>query len=197
MFDGMAVAADRPLRADARRNRAAIVKAARRVFAQYGRQAQMDDIARRAKVGVGTVYRHFPTKEALLEALAEDRFEHIAELAQDALAVEDPWEAFAGFLRACARLQAGDRALSEMLQERPELMSRAICERGDLHAAMEQVIARAQRAGVLRADARAQDVGLVACALGRLGPDAWPRMLALMLDGFRAVDARTALPDCG
>jgi AcrR family transcriptional regulator len=193
----MAVAADRPLRADARRNRAAIVKAARRVFAQYGRQAQMDDVARRAKVGVGTVYRHFPTKDALLEALAEDRFEHIAGLAQDALTVDDPWEAFAGFLRACAELQAGDRALSEMLQERPELMSRAICERGDLQAAMEQVMGRAQKAGVLRRDARPQDVGLVACSLGRLGPDAWPRMLALMLDGFRAVDAGAALPDGG
>ena len=191
----MAVAADRPLRADARRNRAAIVKAARKVFAQYGRQAQMDDVARRAKVGVGTVYRHFPTKEALLAALAEDRFQHIAELAQDALAVEDPWEAFAGFLRSCAELQASDRALSEMLQERPELMSRAICERGDLQAAMEQVVARAQEAGVLRPDARAQDAGLVACSLSRLGPASWPRMLALMLDGFRAGGTGTPLPE--
>ena len=70
-----------PLRADARRNRAAIVKAARAVFAKHGRDAQMDDVARRAKVGVGTVYRHFPTKEALLEALAEDRFRQLAEYA--------------------------------------------------------------------------------------------------------------------
>src|SRR5690242_8135354 len=110
----MAVTGERPLRADARRNREAIVKAARAVFAQYGREAQMDDVARRAKVGVGTVYRHFPTKEALLEALAQDRFAQIAGFAQDALEVADPWEAFAGFLRRCAEVNASDRALSQV-----------------------------------------------------------------------------------
>ncbi len=190
---GMAIAEDRPLRADARRNRQAIVKAARVVFARDGRQAQMDDIARRAKVGVGTVYRHFPTKEALLGALADDRFEQLAGLAQDALAVEDPWAAFEGFMRRAAELQASDRALSQILAEQPDLMGSAACERGDLLSAVEQLVARAQAAGVLRADARARDVPMVMCALSRLDRS-WERMLGLLLDGLRAERA-APLPD--
>ncbi len=181
----MAIAEDRPLRADARRNRQAIVKAARVVFARDGRQAQMDDIARRAKVGVGTVYRHFPTKEALLGALAEDRFEQLAGLAQDALAVEDPWAAFEGFMRQAAALQASDRALSQILAEQPDLMRNAACERGGLLSAVEQLVARAHAAGVLRADATARDVPMVMCALSRLDAS-WERMLGLVLDGLRA-----------
>src|SRR3954469_6907169 len=98
----MSIAEERPLRADARRNRAAVVKAARVIFARDGTSAQMDDVARRAKVGVGTVYRHFPTKEALLPAPAEDRFDEIATFAAEALEVEDPWEAFTSCLRRCA-----------------------------------------------------------------------------------------------
>jgi AcrR family transcriptional regulator len=189
----MAVAEDRPLRADARRNRQAIVKAARVVFARDGRQAQMDDVARRAKVGVGTVYRHFPTKEALLDALAADRFEQLAGFAQDALAIEDPWEAFAGFMHRAAELQASDRALSQLLTDQPDLMRDAACERGDLHSAVAELVARGRDAGVLRPDARAQDVPMTMCALSRVdGP--WERMLRLVLDGLRAT-AAPPLPD--
>src|SRR3954452_14861567 len=139
----MAVADDRPLRADARRNRAAVLKAARAVFARDGRQAQMDDVARRAGVGVGTVYRAFPTEEALFAALAADRFEQIAGFAAEALDVADPWEAFAGFVRRCAELQASDRALSEVLQHQPDLMSNAACRQVDLFDAVGAVVARA------------------------------------------------------
>ena len=78
-------AAARPLRADARRNREKVIAAARAAFAEQGREAQMDDVARRAEVGVGTVYRHFPTKEALLEALIEDTFAQIAERTREKL----------------------------------------------------------------------------------------------------------------
>src|SRR3954469_18188531 len=187
-IDAMAIAEDRPLRADARRNREAIVKAAREVFARDGRQAQMDDVARRAKVGVGTVYRHFPTKEALLAGLASDRFEQIAGYAETALTVEDPWEAFAGFLRRCAQLQAEDRALSQVLQDQPDLMCTAAVARGDLQEAMRQLVGRAQAAGVLRADFRPLDVGMVTCALSRAGGppgSSWERMLEFVLDGLR------------
>src|SRR5512132_3777585 len=89
-----AVPLARPLRADARRNRERILKAAGAVFADRGIDAQMDDVARRAKVGVGTVYRHFPTKEALLEALVRNRFAEIAAIAEDALRHEDGWDGF-------------------------------------------------------------------------------------------------------
>jgi AcrR family transcriptional regulator len=195
----MDVADERPLRADARRNRAAVVKAARAVFARDGKSAQMDDVARRAKVGVGTVYRHFPTKEALLAALAEDRFEQIAGYAADALEVEDPWEAFTGFLRRCADLQASDRALSQMLVEQPGAMSEAAQARQDLQDATRTLVDRAQAAGVLRADFEPPDVGLVMCGLSGLvrkdwaGPT-WERVLALVLDGLRTEAHRTPMP---
>ena len=89
---------ERPLRADARRNRKKVLAAARAVFSEFGREAQMDDVARRAEVGVGTVYRHFPTKEALIQALMVDSFQAIAAQATAALEIEDPWEAFASVL---------------------------------------------------------------------------------------------------
>ena len=83
----------RPLRADARRNRERVLTAAAVVFSEHGHEAQMDDVASRAGVGVGTVYRHFPTKEALMEALAVDRFEKVLAAGQAALERDDPWEA--------------------------------------------------------------------------------------------------------
>jgi AcrR family transcriptional regulator len=193
----MAIADERPLRADARRNRAAVVRAARAVFARDGRQAQMDDIARRAKVGVGTVYRHFPTKEALLQALADDRFEQMAGFAAEALTDADPWEAFAGFLRRCGELQAADRALSELLLDQPELMCAAAGAREDLQGAVAALIARGQAAGVLRADLRPQDMGMLSCALSSRGCNpmtSWERMLAVLLDGLRADGAQTPMP---
>src|SRR5690349_5229578 len=80
------------LRADARRNRVAIVAAAKRLFADQGLDAQMPDVAKAAKVGVGTVYRHFPTKDDLIAALAAERFERLAEKAREAIDGEDAWE---------------------------------------------------------------------------------------------------------
>src|SRR5918996_6567887 len=85
---------EKPLRADARRNRERVLKAARAVFADQGIDAQIDDVAKRAKVGVGTVYRHFPTKEALVDAIVRERFEELAGYAQEALERADAWEAF-------------------------------------------------------------------------------------------------------
>src|ERR1700754_2182360 len=100
----------RPLRADARRNRERVLKAAQATFAEHGHEAQMDDVARRAGGGVGTVYRHFPTKEALMEALAVDRFERVLAAGKLALDRADPWEALAEALWAGAELLAGDRS---------------------------------------------------------------------------------------
>ena len=108
------------LRADPRRNREKVLAAAARaVFSEHGRDAQMDDVARRAGVGVGTVYRHFPTKEALIEALMVAAFEAIAAQAEAALEIEDPWEAFTSVLWAGAEIMAADRALSEVFASIP------------------------------------------------------------------------------
>ena len=116
---------DRAMRADARRNHARVLSAARKCMARDGLEAGMEEIARCAKVGVGTVYRHFPNKDDLVEALAADRFQRLAELAREALEREDPGQAFDDFVRASARIQSEDRALSEVLTSRPETMRRA------------------------------------------------------------------------
>src|SRR3954467_11357636 len=98
----------RPQRRDAVRNYGLIVEAARNCMARKGLDAQMEEIARAAGVGVGTVYRHFPTKDDPFEALGMARFERLAELARQALQTEDPWRAFEDFMRASARIQSDD-----------------------------------------------------------------------------------------
>ena len=107
------LATTRPLRADARRNRERILKAARAVFAEQGMNSQIDDVAKRAKVGVGTVYRHFPTKEALLDALVREHFEEIAGFAREALEREDAWEGFCELMWRAAEHNAADVAFCE------------------------------------------------------------------------------------
>ena len=104
-------APQRPLRVDAERNRQRILAAAATLFAERGVDVSLDDIAAAAGVGIGTLYRRFPDREALIEALFEDKVARIAKLAADALEIEDPWEAFLGFFRAAARMQAEDRGL--------------------------------------------------------------------------------------
>jgi AcrR family transcriptional regulator len=113
----------RVLRADARRNREAVIAAAKKLFADQGLDAQMPDIAKAAKVGVGTVYRHFPTKDDLIAALAVERFERLAEKVREALEQDDPWDGLCEFIRFAARLQADDRGLCEVMGSRPEVMN--------------------------------------------------------------------------
>jgi len=108
-------APEKPLRADARRNREKVLAAARAVFSEQGVDAQMDDVARRADVGVGTVYRHFPTKEALLNALSDELFAVVAVYTRNLLTLDDPWEAFTRAMWFGAEKTAGDRAFAEIL----------------------------------------------------------------------------------
>lgn len=184
-----------PQRSDARRNRRRVLVAAREVFSEQGLEAQMDAIARRAGVGVGTVYRHFPTKEALLEALADDRFATLADLAREVRSDPDPWHAFTEYMRRAAAIQAQDLALSQAMASRPGMMGEA-AERNDMPALMAELVGRAQKAGVLRADAEWRDVPMMICSLGRLSQAAgdehptafmsWPRLLEILLEGMRA-----------
>jgi AcrR family transcriptional regulator len=159
---------DRVLRADARRNREAVLVAARRAFAEGGSTCQMDDIARTAGVGVGTVYRHFPNKEALLDALIATRFETLAEETAKALERDDPWEAFCDLMRFSAKLQADDRGLSEMLASRP-LVGEAAAAKSGLVDLSDKLMRKAQKAGD-----------------GSLSAMNWERFLEVMLDGMRA-----------
>jgi len=182
---------ERVLRADARRNQKRVLQAARRCMARKGLDAQIEEIARAAGVGVGTVYRHFPTKEHLVEALAMDRFERLAELAREALATEDPWAGFEEFIRASALIQSEDRALSEVLTSRPETMTRA-AESVDILGLVSELMGRGQAAGVIRADADPRDVPMLMCALAGTyrNPHSHPeRYIGIVLDGLRAPGA--------
>jgi AcrR family transcriptional regulator len=188
--------ADRVQRADARRNRKRVIEAARRSMARKGLDAQIEEIARAAGVGVGTVYRHFPTKDDLVEALAMARFERLAELARDALAIEDPWEAFEHLMRASARIQTEDRALSEVLTQRPETMSRA-AESSGILGLVAELMERGQDAGAIRPDAHPRDVPMLMCALAGTyrNPHTHPdRYIGIVLDGLKATPSTTELP---
>jgi AcrR family transcriptional regulator len=192
--------AEKRLRADARRNREKVLKAARAVFAEQGREAQMDDIARRARVGVGTVYRHFPTKDALIEELVRQHFRELATWAEEALAETDAWAAFTGMLWRGAELHAQDRALAEaMADAKSRIADEAAAECG-LVELMSELMERAQRAGELRADFTPEDLQATFCGCGavmnRHGFESgtWRRHLAMMIDGMRAPAASASLP---
>jgi AcrR family transcriptional regulator len=183
---------DRAQRADARRNRKRVLETARRCMAHKGVDAQIEEIARLAGVGIGTVYRHFPTKEDLIEALAMARFERLAELAREALAKADAWEAFEGFMRASARIQSEDRALSEVLTSRPETMTRA-AESVDILGLVSEMMRRGKLAGAIRKDADPRDVPMLMCALAGTyrNPYTTPeRYISIVLDGLRATDGK-------
>jgi len=166
-------------------------------MAQQGLDAQMEEIARVAGVGVGTVYRHFPNKDELVEALATERFERLRDLALEALAKDDSWKAFEEFIRASAHIQTEDRALSEVLVSRPETMMRAAESVGMLEL-VDQVLKRAQKAGVVRKDADARDIPMIMCALAGTfrNPHAdTDRYMGIVLDGLRAPGSKqTKLP---
>jgi len=195
------VQVQRALRADARRNREAVIAAAKKLFAEEGLDAQMPDVAKHANVGVGTVYRHFPTKDDLIAALVAERFERLAQKASEGLLAEDAWEGMADFIRFSAQLQADDRGLCEVMGSRPEVMDAAAHAAG-LPQICEGLVKRAQRSGQLRRDLTWEDIPMIACGLGRItqatvGPASgrWPRLLEIILDGLRA-PASGKLPRC-
>jgi AcrR family transcriptional regulator len=182
----------RVLRADARRNREAVIAAAKKLFADEGLDAQMPDVAKVAKVGVGTVYRHFPTKEDLIAALAAERFERLAEKAREGIEAENPWEGLCGFIRFAAEIQADDRGLCEVMGSRPEVMNVAALAVG-LDQLCNELVKRAQRSGDLRKDLDWEDIPMIACSLGRITPaetgpavGRWQRLVEIIIDGLRA-----------
>jgi AcrR family transcriptional regulator len=184
--------AERVLRADARRNREAVIAAAKKLFADEGLDAQMPDVAKAAKVGVGTVYRHFPNKEDLIAALAAERFERLADKAREGIAAEDPWEGLCNFIRFAAEIQADDRGLCEVMASRPEVMNVSALAVG-LDELCDQLVRRAQRSGDLRKDLEWEDIPMIACSMGRITPaetgpavGRWPRLVEIVIDGMRA-----------
>jgi AcrR family transcriptional regulator len=180
---------ERPLRADARRNRERILAAARVECAEHGAAVQIDDVARRAGVGVGTVYRHFPTKDALIEALVAEKIRVTTANLRDALEIEDPWEAFAEGVRRNAEVMAADAALRDALIRLGPAARASEAAYAEVNEAARRLVSRAQEAGALRDDVTVDDVGALIgglCAsMGHPELD-WRRHLEVLLDGLRA-----------
>ncbi|QEC50337.1 TetR/AcrR family transcriptional regulator [Baekduia soli] len=188
-----ATPADRPLRRDAERNRQRILQAAAELFAEAGLDVTLDEVARRAGVGVGTVYRRFPVKEELIDALFEDRIAGIVSLAEEALAHEDPWTGFTHFMeRACERHTA-DRGLQQIVFSSVHGRQRVAAVRERIKPLVLRILERAQADGSLRADVESTDIPLLQFMVGAAGiyatdvaPEVWRRMLPIVLDGLRA-----------
>jgi AcrR family transcriptional regulator len=185
----------RALRADARRNRERIVDAARALFAEQGLETQMDDIARRAGVGVGTVYRHFPTKSALVGELMAAKFRRHAEAARHWAEEEDAWTGFEGFLREAFAAMQRDATLQQRLSwpaDDSEAVAAAEAARQVLVDVVGGIIARAHTQGTLRRDFEVIDMPALMSAAGsvmagenrhiqRVEP-----LLEVLIDGLRA-----------
>lgn len=191
---------ERPLRRDAQANRDRIVVAARAVFAAGGIDATVEEIARRAGVGMGTLYRRFPTKEALVDAVLEDAFGEFVRVAEESLAEEDAWAGFCSFLERALALHGADRGLKDLVATRRHGLARTEAMRARLRPLIRQLVERAQEQGTLRADFTPEDLPLVFWTGGRVieatasvAPDFWRRYLGLLLDGLRA-EAATPLP---
>jgi AcrR family transcriptional regulator len=197
----MSTSAARPLRRDAERNRHRILEAAADAFAERGLTITMDDIAEHAGVGVGTVYRRFPQKELLIEALFEERVGELVALAERALEQDDPWEALVGFLERAQALQATNRGLKELVLSTTHGRERVACVRERLAPLADALVERAQASGQLRADLDGTDLPVIQVMLGAVvdvtrdvAPETWRRMLAIVVDGLRAQESHTPLP---
>ncbi|WP_371573348.1 TetR/AcrR family transcriptional regulator [Streptomyces sp. NBC_01314] len=177
------------LRADAARNRLKVLEAARIAFAETGHDAQMSDIARRAGVGVGTVYRHFPTKESLAQAIVEHRFQQVVLfLRTEVLPDPDPWNGIVRSFEYCATMQELDRGHIEtvtVMVGGNKFDERAIAELNEL---TETVLRRAQAEGSVRPDLTAADMSPLYIGLAQVvlaGVIDWRRYLDILLDGIR------------
>src|ERR1700677_2005622 len=151
----------RGLRADAARNRAAIVTVAREVFAEQGLAAPLETIAAQAGVGIATLYRRFPTREKLVAAALVEKIAAYAEAAAQSLAVADPWQGFAGFVLRGCELQAGDRGLSDLLSMTLSADEHVEQLRQTANGRVGTLIERAKAHGSLREDFVGEDLVLV------------------------------------
>ncbi|MBW3536067.1 MAG: TetR/AcrR family transcriptional regulator [Gemmatimonadetes bacterium] len=180
------------LRADARRNRERVLVAARAVFARRGLEAGVDEIAREAGVGVGTLYRRFATKDDLVLAIVEDGMGVLLEELEAAATLEDPWEGLEAAMLALAEAMAADRGFVDAVREHLLTLPLFLSLRERLLGACEPLVERGRAAGVLRNDVEALDLLLLARGVVRMPPDRdgvdprlWRRYLAIVLDGLR------------
>lgn len=184
-------ASTRPLRADAARNRDKLLAAGAQVFGERGLDAPLEEVARRAGVSIGTLYNHFPTREAFLTAILPDRLAPMARITEAALADPDPWHGFVGYLDGLFALQAADRGLNDAVTRQfrrvPEVGE--TCPRGLEDAT--RIIERAREDGRLRADFEVDDLVVMIWAMSQViresadtAPDTWRRCLSFFVHGL-------------
>ena len=188
------------LRSDARRNRERLVASAHELFAASGLDVPVEEITRHAGLGMGTLYRHFPTKEDLIDAVLEDAFTGLLDAAKEAAEAEDAWAGLTFFLERALAEHVGNRGLKDVIAMRAHGRARTEALRARIRPLLRRLIERAQEQGSLRADFAPEDLPLVFWSADRVieatagvSPDFWRRYLALLLDGLRA-EAATPLP---
>jgi AcrR family transcriptional regulator len=194
--------AEKPLRADAERNRRRILDAAGELFATRGLEVTMDEIAAQAGLGVGTIYRRFPNRDAVAEQLFADGLDRVVALADAALAEPDPWEGLVSLLEGVLELMAADRGLRALMVGPARGHVGAARARAAMAPRVGELVRRAQEAGTLRGDVDRADIPITLLMIGSvmeysgdLAPGLWRRMLALVLDGLRPTrDGATPLP---
>lgn len=185
-----------PLRKDSRRNRAALLAAARIAFAEQGLNAALEGIAGRAGVAIGTLYRHFPTRMDLVGAIIEEKKRAWIKAAKAAAVMEPAWDGLTFFLERTCELQAGDLAFNDIASMRFPQAPGIEAARKRAYDLGRRIVDRAQAEGSLRPDITTEDLAFIVWALSRVSeathaidPQAWRRYLALTLDGFRATAA--------
>ena len=190
----------RPLRRDAERNRLRLVATAQELFASDGLDVTVEEITRTAGVGMGTLYRHFPTKDDLVDAALENALNTYVDLACTALDEPDGWTGLTTFLDQALTLYATNRCLMEVIQTTEHGSNRARATRQSIRPLVRRLVERAQAQGTLRPDITAEDVPVVFWATSRviettesIAPGHWRRHLQLLLDGLRPA-AATPLP---
>ena len=181
------------LRRDAELNRQRILRAAREVFAERGLDATLDQVAHHAGLGIGTVYRRFPGKRELVDALFEQELAEIQAIAERALAENDAWQGLLRFLDEVQHKQARDRGLREVLLSSGQGGARLAEGRDRVLPVVTALVKRAQAAGQLRADVDHTDLVMLGLMMGAVAdytrevhPEVWRRYLTIMLDGLRA-----------
>ncbi|WP_151476107.1 TetR/AcrR family transcriptional regulator [Streptomyces albicerus] len=193
-------AAVQPLRSDAERNRERIIAAGRTVFRRDGLNASMASVARGAGVGIATILRHFPAKDELVAAVFTDRMDAYADAVAVALEDPDPWQGFAAFIETACAMQAADHGFADVLTTTFPSAKALEQRRNEACEAVVQLIDRAKATGRLREDFAPSDLVLlhmanagVVGATGEAAPDAWRRVVALLIQSFEA-PARGPLP---
>lgn len=187
---------ERPLRRDAERNRQRILAAAAAVFTERGLDSTLDEVARAAGVGIGTVYRRFPDKDSLISELFRDRIDALVTVAEEACTAPDPWQGLVAYLESAAAAMAGDLGLRQLMMFAPYDRDRVCYARDRMRPVLTRLVERAHASGDLRKDFQATDVKMIAFMLASLAeyaapvaPEVWRRYLAMLVDGLRPARA--------